>query len=350
MEIERSGFGTARDGSKVTAYRIRNSKGAYITVTDYGATLVEVVVPDRDGNLVDVALGYDDVTGYESNGGHLGAVIGRNGNRIEGGSFNLNGTDYQLELNEGGHNNLHSGPAGYEYRMWNTSVNEASGCVSFSLHSPDGDQGFPGNLDITVTYMFTEDNCVKLHYEAVGDKDTVVNMTNHSYFNLNGEGSGSIMDHELKLNAEGYTPVDEYSIPYGTVEGVEGTPFDFRSFKRIGQEAEAENEQLAHTGGYDHNFALDGSGFRTVAEAYSDKTGILMTVTTDQPGVQFYAGNFIRDVAGKGGKIYHNHDGFCLETQHFPNAVNVLAFESPRLDAGERYSTSTCYAFGLKQS
>ena len=348
MDIERSGFGTTRDGQQVSLYKISNSSGAYITVTDYGASLVSVAVPDRDGKLTDVTLGYDSVTGYETYSGHLGAVIGRYGNRIEGGAFNLNGTDYQLALNEGGHNNLHSGPDGYEYRMWQTAVNEQNGCVAFSLHSPDGDQGFPGSLDVTVTYKFTEDNRVTLHYDAVCDKDTVVNMTNHSYFNLNGEGTGSIMDHELRIDADGYTPVDEFSIPYGTVDPVEGTPFDFRTAKVIGRDAGTECEQLAHTGGYDHNFALNGSGFREVVEAYSPKTGIAMTVTTDQPGVQFYAGNFIRDAVGKGGKIYHKNDGFCLETQHFPNAVNVLAFESPRLDAGERYSTTTCYAFSVK--
>lgn len=348
MEIKRSEFGTVCDGCKASAYRITNSSGAYITVSDYGALLVQLVVPDREGKLTDVVLGYDRAEDYEANKGHLGAVIGRNGNRIEGGTFNLNGTDYQLEINEGGHNNLHSGSHFYEKRMWTTAVNESAGSVAFTLHSPDGDQGFPGNFDVTVTYTLTEDNEVKIHYEGMSDKDTVANMTNHSYFNLNGEGKGTIMDHLLTIHAEGYTPVDEFSIPYGTVDPVEGTPFDFRTAKTIRQDSEADDEQLAHTGGYDHNFAPDGSGMREVAEACSLETGIVMKVFTDQPGVQFYAGNGIHDLVGKGGKVYHVREGFCLETQHFPNAVNVLAFESPRLSAGEHYSTTTSYAFSTR--
>ncbi len=347
MKIESSSFGTTSDGSQVTEYRITNSKGAYITVIDYGAILKDVCVPDREGRLIDVALGYDNIEAYEVNPPHFGATIGRNGNRIEGGAFNLDGVDYQLALNEKDRNNLHSGPDGYEFRMWQAEANEANGCVTFSLVSPDGDQGFPGTFRVAVTYMLTEENKVKIHYEGVCDHTTVANMTNHSYFNLNGHDAGSIMGHTLRIDADGYVPVDEYSIPYGTVEAVEGTPFDFRTEKTIGRDAEAEDEQLAHTGGYDHNFALNGSGLRYVASARGDVSGITMQVMTDLPGIQFYAGNFISGPAGKGGVSYKPHDGFALETQFFPNSVNVLAFESPKLQENETYSTTTCYTFGV---
>ena len=347
MKVESSDFGKTHDGQKITAYKISNSKGSYITVLDFGAILKDVVVPDKEGRLTDVALGYDRAEDYEVNACYFGATIGRCGNRIEGGNFSIGGKDYHLQINENGRNSLHSGPDGYEKRLWSASVNETNGCVSFSLVSPDGDQGFPGEFHVTVTYMLTEENKVKIHYEGSADQATVVNMTNHSYFNLNGAGEGTIMEHLLQIDADGYTPVDEYSIPYGTVEPVEGTPFDFRTAKPIARDAYVENEQLRHGGGYDHNFALNGSGLRKVAAAVSTKTGITMSVMTDQPGMQFYAGNFIKDEQGKNGKVYRVREGFALESQHFPNSVNVLAFESPKLEAGERYSTTTCYTFGI---
>lgn len=347
MKITERPFGTTKRGEAVTAYTVSNSEGASITVLDYGAVLQSIVVPDRNGCLTDVALGYDNVAGYEDNPPHFGATIGRNGNRIEGGSFTLDGVDYQLPLNENGRNNLHSGPDGYEFRMWKADPDEASGSVSFFLVSPDGDQGFPGEFKVTVTYTLTEKNEVRIHYEGVSNENTIVNMTNHSYFNLNGHDAGTIMNHRLQINADGYVPVDEYSIPYGTVAPVEGTPFDFRQPKMIGLDAGVEDEQLSHTGGYDHSFAINGSGARTAAHAEGDKSGIAMTVKTDLPGVQFYAGNFIGGPAGKGGHNYGAHDGFALETQYFPNAVNVLAFDSPKLEAGETYSSTTVYAFGI---
>lgn len=349
MKIERSVFGETKNKETVTAYTVTNSRGSFITVLDYGAVLKNVVVPDQNGTPTDVVLGYDTVEKYEQNPPHFGATIGRNGNRIEGGKFSIDGREYQMALNENGKNNLHSGPDGYEFRMWQARTNEKNGCVSFSLESPDGDQGFPGKFTVTVTYMLTEDNKVKIHYEGTADQDTVANMTNHSYFNLNGEGSGTILNHTLQISADGYTPVDEDLIPYGTVDPVEGTPFDFRTAKTIGRDAGAENEQLAHAGGYDHNFALNGSGLRNVAHAAGDKSGITMTVMTDQPGIQFYAGNSLSEPVGKNGHSYGLHEGFALETQHFPNSVNVLAFDSPKLEAGERYSTTTCYTFGIEK-
>ncbi len=348
MKIESSSFGTTEGGCPVTAYTITNNQGAYITVIDYGAVLKNIGMPDRNGKIIDVALGYDNVASYEVNPPHFGATIGRNGNRIEGGAFSLEGVDYQLAKNENDRNNLHSGPDGYEFRMWNAKADETNGCVSFSLLSPDKDQGFPGEFRVTVTYMLTESNKVKIHYEGRCDRATIANMTNHSYFNLNGHDSGSVMEHLLQIDADGFVPVDEYSIPYGTVENVEGTPFDFRKAKRIGLDAGTKDEQLEHTGGYDHNFALNGTGLRNVAFAAGNLSGITMQVMTDLPGIQFYAGNMISGPAGKGGTVYKPHDGFCLETQYFPNSVNVLAFESPKLPEGEVYSTTTCYTFGVE--
>lgn len=347
MMITKADFGTTKKGEKVTAYTVTNGKGASMTVLDFGAIMQSIVVPDKKGEFVDVVLGYDNVPAYEDNPPHFGATIGRNGNRIGGASFMLNGKTYTLVKNERDKNNLHSGPDGYEFRMWDAVPNEKNGSVSFTLTSPDGDQGFPGTFRVTVTYMLTEMNKVKIHYEGKSDKDTMVNMTNHTYFNLNGEGSGKIMEHTVKIAATGYTPVDEESIPYGRTDKVEGTPFDFRNPKTIAQDAGAEDEQLAHTGGYDHNFALDGSGLRNVAWATGDKTGITMTVMTDQPGMQFYAGNFIFGPVGKKGHTYGAHDGFAMETQHFPDSVNQKAFATPLLKAGEVYSTTTCYTFSI---
>ncbi len=348
MKIENSSFGTTSDGCQVTAYTVTNSKGACITVLDLGAVLQSVGMPDRNGTITDVVLGYDNVEAYEVNPPFFGATIGRNGNRIEGGSFSLDGVDYTLALNENDRNNLHSGPYGYQKRMWGVTTDEEHGSVSFSLHSPDGDQGFPGNFDVTVTYTLTEEDEVRISYEGRCDRSTVANMTNHSYFNLNGHSSGSIFNHLLQIQADGYVPVDENSIPYGTVEEVEGTPFDFRELRTIGRDAYAEDEQLEHTSGYDHNFALRGSGMREIAFAEGDVSGITMCVTTDLPGVQFYAGNMISGPTGKGGAEYRPHDGFCLETQYFPNSINVLAFDSPKLPEGELYRTVTGYKFGVR--
>lgn len=347
MKITRSIFGITGKGEKVTAFTITNCRGMSVTVLDYGAVLQSIVVPDKQGKLTDVALGYDSVAAYEGNPPHFGATIGRNGNRIGGAAFSVDGKEYRLAKNERGKNNLHSGPDGYEFRMWEGIPNEKNGSVSFHLTSPDGDQGFPGTFSVTVTYMLTEMNKVKIHYEGRTDADTVVNMTNHSYFNLNGEGNGKIMKHTVTIDADGYTPVDEESIPYGRVDPVEGTPFDFRKAKRIEKDAGADCEQLRHTGGYDHNFALNGSGLRNVASVAGDLSGITMTVMTDMPGLQFYAGNFIDGPVGKHGHIYGAHDGFAMETQYFPDSVNQKEFETPVLRAGEVYSTTTCYTFGI---
>lgn len=348
MEIEKQSFGVTSKGEQVTLYTLSNPNGMSVGLIDYGAIVQSICVPAGEGKVLDVVLGYEKVADYEVNPPHFGATIGRNGNRIEGGSFNLDGVNYELSLNENGRNNLHSGPDGYEFRMWNAAVSEEDNSVCFSILSPDGDQGFPGNFNVSVTYRLTDDNTLEIVYDGISDETTVANMTNHSYFNLNGHHSGSIMKHFLQIDADGYVPVDEYSIPYGTVEPVDGTVFDFREGKEIGTDADSENEQLAHTGGYDHNYALNGEGMRKIAFACGDISGVTMEVESDLPGVQFYAGNFISGEGGKDGIPYGVHEGFCLETQYFPNAVNVLAFESPKIEAGEKYHTVTRYHFGIR--
>lgn len=347
MSVEKTLFGTAKDGREVHKYTITNKRGAGITVTDLGAILVSVCVPDCEGNLRDVVLGYDRVEDYEVNPPFFGATIGRSGNRIAGAAFEINGIKYEMEKNEKGKNNLHSGSKGYEKRIWETEQAEDDH-VSFSLVSPDGDQGFPGEFRVTVTYTLTDDNEVKIHYQGTCDRDTAANMTNHSYFNLDGHASGSVMEQILWINGDAFTPVaDGASIPTGEIRPVEGTPMDFTRSKAIGQDADADYDQLGFTGGYDHNYVLnqaDGS-IRIIAGAKGSASGITMEVYTDLPGVQFYAGNAISGPKGKGGAAYGPHHGFCLETQYYPNAVNEPSFPSPILKKGQKYDTTTIYHF-----
>lgn len=339
-------FGVTPDGVKASLYTLKNSRGAEISVSDFGALLVSVRVPDREGKLRDVVLGYDDVCAYLKGTCFFGAVIGRSGNRIANASFKLNGTTYMLPANEN-ENSLHSNPYGYDKRLWNVS-NCTDQSITLHIVSPDKDQGFPGCLDLSVTYTLTDDNKVEIHYEGICDQDTVVNMTNHSYFNLDGQDSGtSVVDQVLTIHADSYTPViDSKSIPTGEIAPVAGTPMDFRSGKAIGQDIDADFEQLTFTGGYDHNYVLDyKGGVNEIAVAYSEETGIRMRAYTDCVGVQFYAGNFVGEQTGKQGARYQKRSGFCLESQFYPNAVNTPAFPSPILKAGEKYNTTTIYKF-----
>lgn len=352
MGVVKSSFGKTKDGQEVSAYRLTNAKGAYAQVLDYGAVLQAVVVKDKDDKDTDVVLGYDTVEGYEKGGCFFGATIGRSGNRIEGAGFTIEGQEYRLTANEN-ENNLHSGPEGYESRMWQVrEICEEENSITFGLLSPDGDQGYPGELNIMVKYQMSENNEVIIHYMGVCDRDTVVNMTNHSYFNLEGHDSGSVNDIRLKIQGGGYTPVaDSKSIPTGEVAPVKGTPMDFTKFKEIGRDMDAKFDQLQYTGGYDHNYAADDyepGMIRVIANAHSSKTGITMEVSSDLPGVQFYAGNFVKDEHGKEGVIYGEHSGFCLETQYFPNSVNQESFVSPVLEAGQPYNTITIYRFDVE--
>ena len=345
-------FGTLPSGEEVQIYHLENKSGAFAEVLQFGAILVKLCVPDRDGRLTDVVLGYDDLAGYEVNGCFFGATIGRSGNRIAQSRFTLDGKKIVLTPNEGA-NNLHSGPDGFEKKMWTASeISEDKNAVTFSRISPDGENGFPGEFNVSVTYEMTEENELRIVYGGVCDQTTIANMTNHSYFNLAGEGSGSAMDQYLTIHAEQYTPVGEGSSPLGENAAVEGTPMDFRKAHKIGDEIEADFEQLRITGGYDHNYVTDGynkASIREIAEAWSEKTGIQMNVLTDCPCVQFYAANFVDQEHGKNGHVYNKREAFCLETQVEPNAVNVENFHSPILEAGERYYSETIYRFSVKK-
>ena len=315
MSVSERKFGILQTGETVKIFHLENKSGAYAEVTDFGAILVKVCVPDKDGTLTDVVLGYDDLASYEVNGCFFGSTIGRNGNRIGGAKFSVNGKEVVLAQNEND-NNLHSGPDGFEKKLWKVAeISDDKNSVIFNRISPDGENGFPGEFDVSVKYEFTEDNELRIHYQGICDEPTVANMTNHSYFNLNGEGSGTAMDQYLTIHAKYYTPVaDSHSIPTGVYGEVAGTPMDFRTAKQI-------------------------------ATAYSDKTGIAMDVTSDCPCVQFYAANFVENEHGKNGHTYNKRDAFCLETQVEPNAVNVEDFHSPILNAGEQYDSVTAYHF-----
>jgi aldose 1-epimerase len=352
MGVSERKFGELPTGQEVGIYHLENESGAYAEVTAYGAILVKLCVPDKDGNLVDVVLGYDDLKSYETNGCFFGATIGRNGNRIADGKFEIMGKEVVLAQNENG-NNLHSGPDGFEKKLWEVSdISQEKNSVTFSRLSPDGENGFPGEFHVSVRYEFTQDNELKIFYRGISDADTVANMTNHSYFNLAGEGSGDVLDQLVCIHAHTYTPVqDSCSIPTGAVEEVVGTPMDFQKLKPIGQEIEADFEQLKFTGGYDHNYVTDNyapGNIRSIASAYCPSTGISMEVSSDCPCVQFYAGNFVKHEQGKNGHVYGKRHGFCLETQVEPNAVNEDSFHSPILEAGEMYFSTTGYRFYVK--
>ncbi len=347
MAIKTEVFGKTSKGETVTLYRISNAAGMTAGIIDFGANVVSLLVPDKDGKFDDVVLGFDDVKGYAYNPSFFGSTIGRNANRIAGARFTLNGVTYNLEKSDG-ENNLHSNFDNcFNKKMFKAAVNEPDNSVKFTVFSPDGDQGFPGNLTASVTYRVTDSNALEIEYEATTDADTVFNITNHSYFNLAGHASGSAMDHKLWLNATHYTPTLPGSIPTGEIATVAGTPMDFTQPTRIGDRIDNDNEQLKLAGGYDHNWVVDTTGTKPekIAILSEDTTGRKMSVYTDLPGVQFYAGNFIATQTGKGGVTYGKRCAVCLETQFFPNAVNEPNFKAPILKAGETFKTVTKYKF-----
>ena len=323
-------------GKDAKLYIIENSSGTRLAVTDIGACLVSLVFQG-----VDIALGWDDAEAYRRGDYYLGATVGRNCNRIAGGAFTVNGKTYQMAKNDG-ENNLHSGPDGYETRLWQVA-DHSDAAVTFFMDSPDGDQGFPGRLKLWASYTLTEDNRVIIDYLGEPDADTVVNITNHTYFNLNGQGSGDVHGHVLRLNASRFTPAGPGLIPTGEIVPVAGTPFDFTNAKAIGMDIDADDPLLLSAGGYDHNFLLDGKGMRPAAELTGDRTGITLTVSTDRPAMQLYSGNFLDVAQAKGGKAYGKRSAVCLETQHVPNAVNESAFPSPVVKAGEKYVSRTVW-------
>lgn len=352
MRVKVENFGTARDGQTAHLYHLRNNNGMEVVLTDMGAAIVKILVPDRTGKKVDVALGFDKLESYYDNGEGFGAFVGRNANRIGGAKVVIAGKEYALEANDGP-NNLHSGSTRSNYQMYDAECLEESemSTVEFSRLSPDMEQGFPGNLDVTVAYSLTEENELLIEYFAVSDQDTVVNLTNHSYFNLEGHDSGDVLDHQMKIYSDKFTPTDDLLIPTGELADVTGTPMDFRQAKKIGQDIGADYRPLVQAGGYDHNYVLEQKEDEVslAAELYSEKTGICMEVFTDLPGMQVYTGNFIdHKTGGKGGAVYEKRGGVCFESQYFPNACNEPKFQTSILPAGKEYDSVTVFRFSVR--
>ena len=339
MKADSRSFGYTSQGEAVRAYTLENSRGMQATMIDYGAALQSLQVRNCQGGLTDVVQGFDDVAGYEGQDAYIGATIGRMANRVGGAAFSLDGHRYRLFANDGV-NHLHGGQRGFDKYVWQGSQGEDF--VRFSRLSPDGEEGYPGNLQVSVTYRLTEDNTLCLRYEAVCDRDTLVSLPNHSYFNLN--GGGSVLEQQLQINAQRYSELGAGVLPTGKALPVEDSPFDFRSFKPIGQDIDAAHPQLELGGGYDHNFILSGPA---AAIARSRESGIELQCETDLPGLQLYTANFLGNFTGKGGKAMGARQAFCLETQLFPNAMNCYGFPSPVLHAGERMAHETRYKFSL---
>jgi len=337
-------FGTTAEGEDVKIYTLVNSNGMRASITEYGATLVSLLVPDAKGNLADVTLGYDSLEGYEACTSYFGCTVGRFANRIAKGRFSLDGEEYVLATNNG-ENHLHGGIQGFNKKIWESSPGQDRQervSVTFRYVSQDGEEGYPGTLDCTVVYSLNEKNELEIRYLATTDKPTVVNLTHHSYFNLAGQGQGDVLGHEMMIVADRYTPVDEGLIPTGELRRVEGTPMDFREPQTLGSRIEEVE------GGYDHNYVLNdsGQGLRLAARVREPESGRVMEVYTGEPGMQLYTGNFLDgSIVGKDEKVYEEHAGFCLETQHFPDSPNQPEFPSVTLSPGEEYRQITIHRF-----
>ena len=338
MMISKRAFGTLADGTPVSCWTLINENGLRAEVLDYGVIIQSLIVPDKNGNQVDVVLGYDTVEEYLSNDGYLGATIGRFANRIKGAAFELNGKTYKLYANNG-ENHLHGGKRGFDAYVW--SSRQEGETVVFSRVSPNGEEGYPGNLSIAVTVGW-EGNSLTIRYEAETDQDTIVNFTNHSYFNLNGAGNGNVNGHMMQINADSYTINGTDCIPTGEIVPVDGSAMDFRTAKRIGQDAENDEPCVKYFNGYDSNFVISG---HPVATTVGDETGITMITDTDQPGVQLYTANALTDRKGKGGKEYGFRSAFCLETQHYPDGIHHPQWPTCILRKGEKLQSFTSYLF-----
>ena len=344
--VTRSSFGTV-SGQNVEMFTLRNAHGVEVKATSYGAIITSIVTPDRNGRPGDIVLGFDTIEGYLKDSPYFGAVVGRYGNRIAKGRFTLDGRTYPLATNNGP-NHLHGGLKGFDKVVWTAEPLQGKTGVAFSRRSPDGEEGYPGNLDVRITYELTDRNELVMDYHATSDKATPVNLTQHSYFNLAGEGD--ILGHQLMIAADRYTPVDTTLIPTGDLAPVEGTPFDFRTATAIGARIDQANEQLKNGGGYDHNWVLTrkGASRQLAARVVEPKTGRTLEVSTTEPGVQFYSGNFLDGkVVGKGGRAYQRRSGLCLETQHFPDSPNQPKFPSTILRPGGAYESQTVFTFGV---
>jgi aldose 1-epimerase len=348
------GYAQVEDFDSIKLYTLKNKNGMTVKITNYGAIITSIIVPDRDGKMADVALGYDRVEDYINavDKPYFGAIVGRYGNRIANGEFKLDGETYSL-LKNNGKNHLHGGAIGFDKVVWDVEDGTKNGRLKLSYLAKDGEEGYPGNLSLQVTYVLTDGNQLAVDYQATTDKATPVNVTQHTYFNLKGEGEGTILDHELMLNAKQFTPVDDSLIPTGQMLDVAGTPFDFTTAKTIGRDIGQNDPQLGFGLGYDHNWVLDKGGkpksMTTAARVYEPTSGRVMEVVTSEPGIQFYCGNFLDGrLKGKSGKPYVQRGGFCLETQHYPDSPNQAHFPTTILKPGETFKSQTAFMFSTK--
>ncbi len=347
--MKKQSFGKTPDGREITLYTLTNKNGMEVAITDLGGIVVSIKVPDRSGNLADVVLGYDSLEGYITNPAYFGAIIGRYANRIAHGKFTLNGKTYTLAKNNG-ENSLHGGMNGFNKMVWAArDVSKDSPSLELKYASKDGEEGYPGTLSVRVVYTLTAQNELKIEYSATTDKDTILNLTNHSYFNLAGQGSGDILGHMLTIHSNKFTPVDAGLIPTGELRSVQGTPFDFMKPTAIGERIGQDDEQLKLGRGYDHNWVVDHSkagDISLAAQVYEPNTGRVLEAWTDQPGIQFYSGNFLDGtIHGKGGVTYGQRSGLCLETQHYPDSPNHPEFPSTLLKPGSRFHSTTILKF-----
>ena len=351
--ITKQSFGKTDAGEKIDLYTLRNTHGVEATITNYGGIVVSLRVPDRNGKFDDVVLGFKDLDNYLKPGPYFGALIGRYGNRIAKGRFMLNGVEYKLAVNNG-ENHLHGGVKGFDKVIWTGKEmkTKAGPALALTYLSKDGEEGYPGNLSVRVVYTLTNNNELKIEYSATTDKDTVTNLTHHSYFNLAGEGNGDILNTRVTINANRFVPTDAGSIPLGELRKVSGTPFDFLTPHTIGERINQDDEQLKFGSGYDHTWVINGRMglMRFAALAYEPASGRVMQVWTTEPGVQFYTGNFLDGtLTGKSGKLYPRRSGFCFETQHYPDSPNQPSFPTTTLKKGATYKSTTIYRFSSKR-
>ncbi|MBO0858025.1 MAG: galactose mutarotase [Chloracidobacterium sp.] len=350
-KLKQEDFGKTKDGQSVEIYTLTNANGVEARITNYGGIIVSLKTPDRAGRLDDIVLGFDTLDEYLKGNPFFGALAGRYANRIAKGRFTLNGVEYKLAVNNG-ENHLHGGIVGFDKVVWKARQVPTKDGVAIELThlSKDGDEGYPGALSAKVVYTLTDKNELRIDYSATTDKDTVINLTNHSYFNLAGQGNSDILNHQLTINANSFTPVDSTLIPTGELRSVKGTPFDFTQPTAIGARLNQDDEQLKFAGGYDHNFVVNGQTgvLRLAAKVSEPTTGRVMEVLTSEPGVQFYTGNFLTEMKGKAGKVYNKRYGFCLETQHFPDSPNKPDFPSTVLKKGGQYQTTTVFKFSAQ--